>query len=89
MKYYDMIVLFYPGKPNLVVNSIIRMTLGSKSHVEEAKKDLVKENYRLPRLSVRLENSSNGCFIVYHNFESCLVVKVKSKKHLYQLLMEK
>ena len=42
----------------------------------------------LARLGVRIEDSLNGGIVVYHNSESSLVVKVKSKKHLDPLLME-
>ena len=42
------------------------MTMGSVSHVEESKKDLVKYVHRLARLGARLEDSSNGSFMVHH-----------------------
>ena len=58
------------------------------SHVEEGKKDLVKDVHRLARLDVRLEDSPKGGFTIRHNSDSSLVVEVKSKKHLYELLME-
>ena len=62
--------------------------MGSVSHVEEDKKYLVKYVNRFARLGVRLEDSSNGGFMVHHNFESSFVVEVKSKQHLDQSLME-
>ena len=40
LKYNDMSVLSHPGKANVVVDDTIHMTLGSVSHVEEAKKGL-------------------------------------------------
>ena len=43
--------------------------MGSVSHVDEAKKDLVKDADRLARLGVMLEDSPNGCFMVYHIFD--------------------
>ena len=64
------------------------MTMGSVSHVEKDQKELVKDVHRLARLGVQLENSSNSGFMVHHNSDSLLVVKVKSKKHLDPLLME-
>ena len=72
----------------MVADSLSRMTMGSMSHVEEIKKDLVKDFHRLSILGVRLEDSSNGGFMVHHNSESSLVVEVKSKKHHNPLLME-
>ena len=46
------------------------MTMVSLSHVEEDKKDLVKDVHRLARFGLRFEYSPNGGFMVYHNFES-------------------
>ena len=37
---------------------------------------------------MRLEDSSNGAFMMHLNFDSSLVVEVKSKQHLHPLLME-
>ena len=42
LKNYDMSVLYHPGKANVVVNALSRMTMGTVSHVEEGKKDLLK-----------------------------------------------
>ena len=58
------------------------MTMGSVTHVEEAKKYLVKDVHGLAQFGVRLEDSPNGCFMVHHNSELSLVVEVKSKEHL-------
>ena len=49
-----MSVLYHPDKANVVANALSRMTMGSVSHIYEAKKDLVKNVNRLPRLGVRL-----------------------------------
>ena len=48
----------------------------------------MKDVHRLARLGVRLEDSPNGGFIVHHNYKSCLMVKVNSKQHRDQPLME-
>ena len=58
------------------------------SHVDETKKDLVKDVHRLAILDVMLEDSPNGGFMVHHNSELSLVVEVKSKQDLDQPLME-
>ena len=57
----------------------------SVSHIQKVKKDLVRDVHRLARLGVRLEESMNGNFMVYHNSDSYLVVEVKSKQQLDQL----
>ena len=43
----DMSVLYHPSKANVVRNALSRMTMGSVSHVEEAKKDLVNNFHRM------------------------------------------
>ena len=83
-----MSVRYHPGKDNMVVNALSRLSKGSVSHINEARKDLVKDVHRLARLGVRLKDSPNGSFVVHHNSESSLVVEVNSKQHLDQSLME-
>ena len=75
-----MSVLYHPEKANIVVDDLNRMTIGSVAHVEEGKKELVKDVHRLSRLGVRLEDSMKGGFMNHHNSESSLVVEVKSKQ---------
>ena len=65
---YDMGVFYNLGKANVVADALSCMTMGSVSHVEEAKKDLVKDVHRLARFGVRLEDSPYGG-MVHHNFE--------------------
>ena len=74
-----MSVIYHPDKANAVADALSRMTMGSVSHIEEAKKDLVRDFHRLSRLGVRLEDSSDGGFMVHNNSKSSLVVEVKSK----------
>ena len=88
LKYYDMSVLYLPDKANVVADALSRITMGSVSHIDEAKRDLTKEVHRLARLGVRLECSPNGGAIVHHNSKSSLMVEVKSKQHLDKSLME-
>ena len=49
LKDYDMSVLYHPDKDNVVVNGLSRMIMGSVSQLDEAKKDLVKDVYRLAK----------------------------------------
>ena len=87
-KVYYMTVLYHLEKANVVADALSHMTMGSVSHVEEEKKELVKDVHRLDRLGVRLEDSPIGGFMVHHNSDSSLVVEVKYKQHLDPLLME-
>ena len=73
-KDYDMSVLYHPGKANVVADALSHMHMVSLSHIDEAKKDLVKDVHRLVRLGVRLEIFLNGGFMVHYNSESSLIV---------------
>ena len=55
------------ARTNVVVDALGRITMGGVSHIEESKKDLVKDVHRLSWLVVRLEDSLNGGFMVHHN----------------------
>ena len=83
-----MSVLYHPEKANIVADALSRMSMGSISHLDEAKKDLSREVHRLARLGVRMESAPDGGAIVHHNSESSLVVEVKSKQHLDLALMD-
>ena len=71
----------------MVMDALSYMTMGSVSHIEKAKKDLVRDVHRFARLGVRLEDSSNGGFMVHHISKSSLEVEVKSKQHLDEPLI--
>ena len=47
----------------MVADALRHMTMGSVCHVEEAKKDLVKDVHRLARLGVRFEDAPYGDFM--------------------------
>ena len=68
-------------KDNFVVDALCFYNMGSVSHVEEAKKDLVKDVHRFAILAVRLKESRKGDLKVHHNSKSSLVVEMKSKQH--------
>ena len=54
MKDYNMNVHYHTSKVSMVADVLSCMTMGSVSHVDEAKKNLVKDVHRLARLGVRL-----------------------------------
>ena len=54
LKDYNMSVLYHHGKANVVADALSRMSMGSVSHLNKAKKYLVKDVHRLARLGVRL-----------------------------------
>ena len=60
LKYYELSFLYYYGKENEVADALSHLTIGNVYHVEEAKKDLVKDFHRLARFGMRLEDSLYG-----------------------------
>ena len=81
-------VHYHPRKVNVVADALRRMSMGSTTHIEDDKKKLVKDVYRLGRLGMRMINSSSGGVSVHPNSESSLVVEVKKGQHLDPVLME-
>ena len=55
LKDYDMSVHYHPGKANVVADALSRLSMGSVAHVEEERKELVKDVHRLTPLGVRLK----------------------------------
>ncbi|KAF3624372.1 hypothetical protein FXO37_31381 [Capsicum annuum] len=47
LKDYDMSVLYYPGKANVVTDALSRMSMGSVAHVEDGKKKLAQEEFSI------------------------------------------
>ncbi|WMV33403.1 hypothetical protein MTR67_026788, partial [Solanum verrucosum] len=52
LKDYDMIVLYHPGKANVVVDALSRLSMSSVTHIEEENKELDRDVHRLARLGV-------------------------------------
>ncbi|WMV45229.1 hypothetical protein MTR67_038614 [Solanum verrucosum] len=76
--------------PRLVVFTTARGSPRGDSlcHIEDEKKELVRDVHRLARLGVQSVDSTKGGFMVHHSSELSLVVDVKSKQHLDPILME-
>ena len=79
LKDYDMSVHYHLGKAIVVADALSRLSMGSVAHVEEKRKDLVKDVHRLARLRVRLMSISDSGVTVQNGAESSLVVEVKQK----------
>ena len=83
-----MSVHYLPGNANVVDDALSRLIMGSTDHVDDGKKELVKDVHILSRLGVRLMDSTSGGVSVHPSFESSLVVEVKQGQHLDPVLME-
>ena len=56
-----MSVHYHPGKANVVADALCRLSTGIVAHVEDEKKELVKDVHMLARFGVRLIRiSDNG-----------------------------
>ena len=88
LKDYDMSVHYHPGKANVVSDALRRFSMGSVAHVEEKRKDLVKDVHRLARLGVRLMSISHSGVTVQNREESSLVVVFHEKQESDPILLE-
>ena len=71
LKDYDINVNYHPDKANVVANALSILSMGSVAHVEEERKDLVKDVHGLDRLGVLLMSISDSGVIV-QNGNYCL-----------------
>ena len=64
LKDYDMSVHCHPCKENVVPDALNILSIGSVAHVEEERKEIMKDVHRLTRLGVRLMSISDSGVIV-------------------------
>ena len=64
LKDYDMSVLYYPCKANVVADRLSRLSMGSSSDVEEGKKELANDVHRLTRLEVIRMDCTEGSVVL-------------------------
>ena len=88
MKNYDMSVLYHPGKANVVADALSRVSMGSVAHIEDDKKELLRDVHRFAHLGVRLMDSTKGGIMVHNGSESSFVSDVKAKQCLDPILVE-
>ncbi|KAH0642123.1 hypothetical protein KY290_035222 [Solanum tuberosum] len=88
LKDYDMSVLYHPDKANVVADALSILSMGSVAHVENEKKEFVRDVHRLARLGVQIVDSTKGGVMVHNGSESSFLVDVKSKQGLDPILME-
>ena len=67
LKDYDMSVHYHLGKENVVADALSKLIMGSTTHIDDGKKELVKDVHRLARLSVQLTGSTSGGVSVHPN----------------------
>jgi len=83
-----MSILYHPGKANVVAYNLYRLSMGSVSHIEDRKNELVGDVHRLDRMGVRLVDSTKGGVMVQDCSESSYIADKKAKQGLYPTLVE-
>ena len=85
---YDMSVHYRPDNANVVDDALSRLSIVIVAHVEEERKELVKDVNRLSRLGVCLVSISDSGVILQNGTESSLVVKVKENQDSAPIFLE-
>ncbi|KAH0644675.1 hypothetical protein KY284_032559 [Solanum tuberosum] len=85
---YDMSVFYHPGKANVVVDTLSRLSMGSVAHVEDEKKELIRDLHGLARLGVQLVDFTKGGVMVHNVFIPSFVMDVKAKQGLDPILVD-
>ncbi|KAH0655603.1 hypothetical protein KY285_030485 [Solanum tuberosum] len=88
LKDYNISVLYHLDKANVVADALSRLSTGSMAHIEDKKKELVRDMHRLARLGVHLVDSTKGGVTVHNGSESSFVMDVKVKQALDPILVE-
>ena len=83
-----MSLCYHPRKVNIVAYALSILSMGSVSHAEEQRKELVKHLHRLARLEFCIMSISNSGVTIKNREVSSLVVEVKEKKDSDRILLE-
>ena len=83
-----MSVHYHPSKANRIVDALSRLSMGSVAHVEEERKELVKDAHSIARLEVRLMSISDSGVPVQNWEKSSLLMEIKEKKDSDPILLE-
>ena len=62
--------------------------MGSTAHVDEEKKELVRDVHRLVRFGVRLMDSTEGGTLMKNGVELSLLSRVKEKEDQHLILLD-
>ena len=88
LKDSDMSVNYHLCKENILENPLSRLYMGGVAHVEEGRKDLVKDAHSLTRFEVRIMSISDSGVTVQNGAKSSLEVEVKEKQDSDPILLE-
>ena len=83
-----MSVHYHPGKENVPNDALSSLSMGSVAHVDEERKELVKDSNRLVHLGVRLMRISANSVTTDNGEDSSSVVEFKEKQNTDLILLE-
>ena len=85
---FDLSILYYSCKANVVVDYLRSLFMDCTIHFEEGKNELAQEVHRLAQLGVWLMEFTEGEMVVTDGFESSLVWEIKGDKDQDPILLE-
>lgn len=80
LKDYDCIILYHPGKANVVTDALSRKFMGSLAHVTVGRRLLVRDIYGLGDMGIHLKVDDINAILAH--FRVRLMILDRIKKHL-------
>ncbi|XP_070045386.1 uncharacterized protein [Nicotiana tomentosiformis] len=80
LKDYDVDILYYPGKANVVADALSRRSMGSLSYLQTDKSGITHVIHQLASLGVRLLDSGDTRVTIQDTKTSSLVTDVKERQ---------
>ena len=87
LKYYDVDILYHPGKANVVANALRRRSMSSLCDVRPEKREMARELQQLASLGVRVVDSGSRGTTIQNSAVSSLVAEVKERQYEDSMLM--
>ncbi|XP_070036764.1 uncharacterized protein [Nicotiana tomentosiformis] len=81
LKDYDVDILYYSGKANIVADALSRRSMGSLLYLKPEKSEIAREIHQLANLGVRLLDSGGTGVTIQNTATSSLVTKVKEHQY--------
>ena len=78
LKDYNCIILYYPGKANMVATVLSRKSMDSLAHIAPIRRLLVEEIHKLEYEGVHFELGSSGLLLAHVWAQSSLIKQIKA-----------
>ena len=82
LKYYDITILYHPGKANVVADALSRKagSMGILAHLQVSRRPLAREVQTLANNFMRLEVNEKGGLLACAEARSSFLGKIKGKQ---------